>query len=280
MEEIFQALEYNMGGALHKAYFDNGRYYYNFPESWFNTPTQNKAVALRRISTTAKPYNFTIYFTIERKPDGATDYNVEKIIRKIIHIRPTDDMDQAMSILTLAMNRSIQDAFRTEVDKEYMVQSYYTYDGDVLEIHWKLDDTLLENKYEFRIRWLMPTMFHFGFYQLLNQPLADPSGYAPYPVGYDLTVSTGLLDAKWTFQNVWNRTNLFIHASFVTYTSYGYLGRGNEFYTKPSKIYAFNDPHQFFFEVSFDGIHKTILRYENFIVELALILDSRRYQSE
>jgi anthranilate synthase/phosphoribosyltransferase len=86
---------------------------------------------------------------------------------------------------------------------------------------------------------------------------------------------------KWDFLNVWDRENLFIHASFVTYTSRQYLGRGGEFYYKPSKIYYFgNSSQQFYLWVSFNGIDKVKLYYENFIIELALLLDSKHYQSE
>jgi hypothetical protein len=61
-----------------------------------------------------------------------------------------------------------------------------------------------------------------------------------------------------------------------------YLGRGGEFYTKPSKIYPFtsNGGDSFWVQPSFDGRTLNKLPYENFIIELALIVNSKRYQSE
>jgi hypothetical protein len=85
----------------------------------------------------------------------------------------------------------------------------------------------------------------------------------------------------WIFNNVWDRRDLYIHASFVNYTSFGYLGRDGEFYPKPSKIYDFAwQPMQFYFQVSFDGMSPVALPYENFEVELSFIIDTKKYQSQ
>jgi hypothetical protein len=98
----------------------------------------------------------------------------------------------------------------------------------------------------------------------------------------DITMLDGTFPHTWlNYANVWNRWELFIHSSFVVYTSYGYLGRSGEFYTKPSKIYDFTyDTRLFYFQISFDGFKPVNLLYENFIVELSLILDSRRFEGK
>jgi hypothetical protein len=76
------------------------------------------------------------------------------------------------------------------------------------------------------------------------------------------------------FPNVWNRRELYIHASFVTSSARGYLGRGGEFYTQPNKIYYADFPtNEFFIEVSFDGYHPVRLPLENWIVELVFMID-------
>jgi hypothetical protein len=80
------------------------------------------------------------------------------------------------------------------------------------------------------------------------------------------------------FKNVWDRKTLFLHASFVANTTAGYLGRGGEFYPKPSKMYR-TDTQEFHIETSLDGYHPVPLPYENWILELALIVDAEEYQS-
>jgi hypothetical protein len=108
------------------------------------------------------------------------------------------------------------------------------------------------------------------FWEWLNVP---PEHRGLYTVGTPQNT--------YIFPNVWNRRDLYIHASFVNYTAYGYLGRDGEFYPKPSKIYQFDwQPMQFFFEVSFDGMTPVELPYERFEVELSFIIDDKRYQSQ
>jgi hypothetical protein len=68
---------------------------------------------------------------------------------------------------------------------------------------------------------------------------------------------------------------LFIHASFVSSSAAGYLGRGGEFYTQPNKIYPADFPtNQFYFEVSFDGLRTLQLPFVNFIVDLIFLIDA------
>jgi hypothetical protein len=94
------------------------------------------------------------------------------------------------------------------------------------------------------------------------------------------TFSDYTLKSSYTFRNVWNRKDLFLHASFVSNTTAGYLGRSGEFYPKPSKIYPLTDETNFTIELSFDGHNKTTLHHENFMLELCFILDTDSYIAE
>jgi hypothetical protein len=81
------------------------------------------------------------------------------------------------------------------------------------------------------------------------------------------------------FKNVWNRRGLFLHASFVSNSAVGYLGRDGEFYTEPSKMYPVENPAPTFsIETSIDGYNRIALPYVNWIVELSFILDADEYQ--
>jgi hypothetical protein len=86
----------------------------------------------------------------------------------------------------------------------------------------------------------------------------------------------------YSFSNVWDRRpqRLFFHASFVNHTQFGYLGQSGDFYPKPNKIYtADNSTQDFYFWASLDGITPIELLYEDFMIELAFILDTEDYQS-
>jgi hypothetical protein len=104
------------------------------------------------------------------------------------------------------------------------------------------------------------------FFEMMNVEEARRAGYLNNP------------QQMLSFPNVWNRTDLYIHASFVNNTAAGFLSRGNEFYTSPSKQYKVEYPiSTFFFETSFDGYHKIPLPYENFIGELSFLIDVDNY---
>jgi hypothetical protein len=83
------------------------------------------------------------------------------------------------------------------------------------------------------------------------------------------------------FPNVRSRQtgDIFLHASFVSNSTAGYLGRDPEFYTKPSKMYPDDGQNFFYIETSLDGYNRISLPYENFIVELTYIIDADDYQS-
>ena len=89
------------------------------------------------------------------------------------------------------------------------------------------------------------------------------------------------MKSDFEFQNVWNRESLFVHASFVTGTSFQVLGKNGEFYTKPSKMYRFNgNSPDFYFELSYDGIHPIRHKFARFIVQLAYIYNDADYMAE
>jgi hypothetical protein len=276
MEEIYQSRECNFppedqGKNAHNAYFNNGAYNFNFPDSWYNTPALNKAVGLRRIDTRPRAYDIRFKAIVgRRKGDGAYDESV--YLDLIIHIRSDQNIEEALSTITLKINQQIRTRTQKLADKDDWVEAHFTYDHETFKCAIVWDYMFDFSEYNFKV-----SSVEVGpeFSQLMNiKPLI--------PTLPPLVIAApGFGGAEWDFLNVWDREILFIHASFVTYTSRQYLGRGREFYFKPSKIYYFgNSSQQFNLWVSFNGIDKANLYYENFIIELALLLDSKHYQSE
>jgi hypothetical protein len=265
----------------HNGTYSNGQYMFDFPSPWFNSPTLNKAIALRRIDCPANFYEFEITLKQTKLVSGIKMPN-PLITSTRIHIEPSNNIVEALSLTCLTLNNNINETLKAGVPSgggankygvtdEYLRVSYlYNYNTSEVTFYWSpitpstSNDLLLEC-----------VSVDDDFSMLLNRlPLITPA---------DLTINfpVGTVDVpEWRFSNVWNRQNLFIHASLVTYTAYHYLGRDNEFYTKPSKIYDFNfGQQQFWIQTSFDGANFVALPYENFIIELALILDARNYQS-
>jgi hypothetical protein len=286
MEEIYQAKECPDDKYAHpipipnphKAYKEGTRYYFNFPEAWFNMPTLNKAVAVRRITSRPRAYDFKIDFYIWRRATGTASWTENLLINTLIHVRPTEDIETAMSNIVLTINREIRKQITnhpTYLFPEDWVNIRYDFNEDdrAASMSWFSDREEGTRTHEFMIR-VNTIDEDFGY--LFNR---ENFGWNQLDISLNGEVDAW---AWFEYPNVWDRRELFIHASFVTYTSFQYLGRTGEFYTKPSKIYDFHDSSSrlFYFQVSFDGMNIVNLFYENFIVELSLILDSRRYQSE
>jgi hypothetical protein len=125
---------------------------------------------------------------------------------------------------------------------------------------------------EFTIR-MVNTGNTDDFFDMMNVPTSQRADYFVAPVP-----TTGLF----TFPNVWDRypEHLYFHASFVNHTQFNYLGQHGDFYSKPSKIYtADNLPSECYFWISIDGMTPIVLPFEEFLIELAFIIDSTDYQS-
>jgi hypothetical protein len=107
------------------------------------------------------------------------------------------------------------------------------------------------------------------FWSLLN--VSDPAEQAAYYVARPLN--------PWVFKDVWDRTGLYIHASFVTHTAFNYLGKDGDFYDNLSKIYSMDNvgSPNFYFQVSYDGMCPVELSAEDFEVELSFITDIEDY---
>jgi hypothetical protein len=216
--------------SMHNGSYQNGKYVYDFPPSWGESLTQNKAIALRRIDTRANAYIVNVTFTI-----------ADQDIPVWASITSDSSIQEALSTIALAFNR------------------IYKPDGYLICIYNPLVNTValtLSTGVDFTIT---AEEGQDDFWHLLNQ--ADGA----------ITANPA---KEFIFPNVWDRQELFIHASFVTNTTAGYLGRGGEFYYKPSKIYPCDSQSSFYLELSFDGYNKTLLPYENFIVELIFIMQT------
>jgi hypothetical protein len=101
------------------------------------------------------------------------------------------------------------------------------------------------------------------FWQMMN--VRDPAPYLPPQVMEDVFL----------FKNVWNRRDLYFHASFVNHTAFNYLGKAGDFYMEPNKLYkADGITQEFFLEMSLDGMTPVDLPFEDFDVELSLIVDT------
>jgi hypothetical protein len=241
IEEMFQARECRDSTlrGMHEAFYDAGRYCFKLPSSW-NQPTLNKRISVRRIETPANDYVFSLVIGGEFG---------EQVL--LVSIPPSYSIQEALGAI-------IVQSRKTGFGEDNKLTLSAAYESNHTVTFLLLDDA--GEHVEF-------SMFSpdDDFWKMFNTTKEYSS---------ETTEETEI-----EFRNVWDRRTLFLHASFVTDTTAGYLGRGGEFYPKPSKMYRHPNSSEFFVETSLDGYHKIPLPYENWVLELSLILDADVYQS-
>jgi hypothetical protein len=249
-EEMYQARECRDSTlrAMHEGLYDSGKYFFKFPPAW-NQLTLNKRVAVRRIDTPANDYLFNLKVGLqfggaESGQVATQEFSVS--IPSSYSIQEALGAIMALSRKTGWDNPLANDSVLLATYEQNFTVTFRVQDPAKPDLYLECEDS--------------------GFWEMLNiepnfvPPLTNPA-------------------QTHQFRNVWDRKTLFLHASFVSDTTAGYLGRGGEFYSKPSKLYRHGNWNDFFIETSLDGYHKVPLPYENWIVELSLILDADAYQS-
>ena len=279
----------------YRAYKDqSGYFHYQFPSLWYTSTCNNKAIGLRRIETRARAKNMTLNLTISRKLP--TMENPAVYTRPFnFHFLPSDDIDTIMSTMCYEFNKFIETTLTkgniSARNKCYTFTIHYRYDDRTNEaLFYAIRNTVDEDGDEF-LDWT-DASFNFEIYKVnddfetcfnMNEVIrlyrdfvgsdelgiTDPDDYD----NYDTVV--------YKFTNVFNRRYCFIHASFVSGTSFNYLGRSNDFYTKPSKMYkATNNTTDFTLAISFNGYQPIKTSEVSFIVELCYIYSTGDYLAE
>ena len=166
-------------------------------------------------------------------------------------------------------------------------------------IHYSYDDFTnkaifyaIRNIYDEELNFLDWTDADFDFYILEQNNDFDTCfnltddilNYAYYAHASDLNIVEPAYNYDtpvYNFDNVWNRRYCFIHASFVSGTSFNYLGRSGDFYPKPSKMYrAIGSTTDFTLSISYNGYTPIRTNEISFIVELAYIYSTGEYMAE
>ena len=270
-ESCFNKDKYNPQNAR----FENGKYYFNLPDFWYNHLSNNKAIALRKIDLRAETLNLFLRVRLLRTVAGSITSNV-KIIPVGVVVQPNMSTYAVLRTIANEVNKQICQngikRFLKNSDKTVQIEPIYNYETSTATFELKrvYDNSEGETHYfSFQIYDLNPATEYF--FRTKN---VDLPAYTPATNAQDGTT-------KYEFANVWNREFLFVHASFVNGTSFNYLGRSGEFYTKPSKMYRFGgSSQQFYFELSYDGRTPIKDKIGVFTIYLAFIYHDKDYQAE
>ena len=277
----------------YRAYKDaSGYFHYQFPSLWYTSTCNNKAIGLRRIETRARAKNITLILHIGLKyPDEEQKTYLQPFS---FHFLPTDDIDAIMSTMCYEFNNFINKTLsKFSADKkQYHFAVHYKYD----DVTNKAMFYAIRNMYTAEFQLLDWTNHDVGFAienvnddfrTVFNMGMNDDiveyyDGAQVSQLG--VVLPDGADDYRidtFVFTNVFNRRFCFIHASFVSGTSFNYLGRSGDFYPKPSKMYkATNNTTDFTLSISFNGYTPIRTNEISFIVELCYIYSTGEYLAE
>ena len=276
----------------YRAYKDaSGYFHYQFPSLWYTSTCNNKAIGLRRIETRARAKNMTLDLFIGRKLQAENE--PKTYARKFnLHFLPSDDIDTIMSTMCYEFNNFIKSQLEnnrfTARNRCYTFTIHYRYDDSTNEaMFYAIRNQLDENGDQ--LDW---DDVDVGFYIAnVNEDFKtcfnitdNIDRYHEEVDASTLGITTDENDYEtmvYKSSNVWNRRYCFIHASFVSGTSFNYLGRSGDFYPKPSKMYkATNNTTDFTLSISFNGYQPIRTNEISFIVELAYIYSTGEYLAE
>jgi hypothetical protein len=214
----------------------------------------NKRVAVRRIET--RPHDYFLNFTVTVKHNTATS-TTDVPVR--CQIPSSYSIQEAGSAITVAFQNAVDPAYNSNA-------VWFLYHPESHSVDFGIGGSSGVGAKTYTIK----EGVNNDLLRLLNFPIERKAEI--------YGVST---NAPFHFPNVRSRQqgDIFLHSSFVSSTTAGYLGRDPEFYPKPNKMYVDDGQNFFYIETSLDGYNRVPLPYEKFILELTYIIDADNYQS-
>ena len=258
---------YNPQNARYET--STGRWYFNFPDMWYNNLSTSKAIGLRKIDVIAKPLDLSFHLIAYWVEDGQQEVHADEFpIRMLVPIN--ESTDDICLRLTSLCTKAMQSKWKDEVDVDDLTLTWsYNHRNHSVKVEFFGGlDLALQASWAIALTEMSQDMQDF-----LTIDIGERVGKMP---------TQGISgDLAFTFPTVWNRQTIFFHASFVTGTSFNYLGRSGEFYPAPSKMYpASHSSQQFYFQISYDGMHPVKFRNFLFFIDLAYIYYDKDYNGD
>lgn len=247
-----------------RAWFDNGKFRFQFPALWYQSTCNNKAIGLRAITVKPESVAFKLKIQLYKYNTQQSRYvKLDKCFEPLCQYPPNTDIMEILS----------------DISSQFRDWSSTNYKNDHLYLIWRYNSK--QSKAGLKLH-TNNVLYNEDTFQMTIEVDHDVDGECGFLECFN-TTDDYLNEQKgdFTFENVWNRQSLFVHASFVTGTSFQVLGEDRDFYPKPSKMYRFNgNSPDFYFELSYDGIHPQKHRFARFVIQLAYIFNDADYMAE
>ncbi len=232
-------------------------YQLTFPVRWSSNPSMNKAIGLRRLKYT--PWWGCIGFTVNIYED---DDLVATHTTELMQFTSENTLQECIVAIQSA-------ASFTEASTGEVYSCIIAYDSQGLALDWLSSDG---TSMKFQLTFVNDDhQYAENLLKLLNQPVTNESiDYCTSMVGVFTWMS---------FDNVWNRQDLYFHASFSDSTRQ-IIGVNNDFWFEPSVYYeGKNTSDDFTLRFTDDTVTKIVPRHGVLLVQFSLIYNHRRYMS-
>ena len=232
-------------------------YTFRYPQRWLESPSQNKAIGIRRLDIIPTNHVISLTFTVE-KPSGVSEDapNPVTIYFQILA------QNTLLEILTMLCN-NVNNSF-----KSYRFYYEYNDNGDLyISCMYIGNDETQNIDAQFKITDSSGTGITnvSEFLKFLNQDISVEN------INY-----LGTLTDVMTFHNVWNREYLEFHASFSD-SKRRFIGIKGDFYEKPTVLYnAPTDGSTFNIRFTTNGKNNIYPKYCRFIIQLVFLYNYRK----
>ena len=244
-------------------------YRFGYPQNWLANPSEQKMIGLRSLKITPSSHMILLNLNITTPaldpiPSSVT---ADDSIPLNWLITKNDTLEVIFQNLADLVARAYPEPVTVEA-VQYLPRFNYGYDQSTGQLQMIVRDMITNNQ-------LLPFYFE-------DPDTADKTNFAQFTYFMNQTdiptVETIINTSSTikTFPHVWDRENLFFHASFST-SRRNLIGQNNDFWQTPSKKYLFRDnTNDFYVSFSTDGVHKIFPYYCKFYLELTFILNYER----
>ena len=246
-----------------RAWFDEGKFRFQFPSLWYQSDCNNKAIGLRDIKLQPESVTFMIKLHAMKRDSQTQRYNEHVAFDIYLQFLPDTTVYEILSSISTRFEE------RARIDCP----------NDKLRMKWSYNPRKSEAGLEIKSD---DRRYAADTWKMYIDNVTSFDGECSFFECFNTTAEyIATMTNAFTFNDVWNRQSLFVHASFVNGTSFQVLGQSAEFYPKPSKMYRFNgNSPDFYFELSYDGIHPQRHRFASFVIQLTYIFNDADYMAE
>lgn len=256
IEEIFTKNE-----VVNNEYDSSVGYRFNYPTRWLADPSQNKMIGIRRLKIIPAAYYIVLRITAKIF-DKTTTLRSVPLVRDFT-IMSENKTEEILNKICSEFTWKTTYDDPTIKNINYYLAYTYNYEDNSVKFYIKSDYTEDPDKtFKFTIGTGANNPDTEKFLKFMNQPvntinIANLNTYTDYK----------------TFHNVWDRNDLYFHASFST-SKRQYIGINNDFYMAPNKLFSFpTNTSEFTIRFTTDGIKNILPLYSNFIIELIFIIN-------